>query len=293
MIKNLLYSLFLHSLLFLVIYLNFNLHKIDENKTQEVVVSLVTLNGEDKANNAQPVASNAKEEVKKEEEKKEVEETKVAESPKVSEKNKVKKAPKKLAKAKAAKAIKKPVQQEKVEEFKPEEKEEVKQEDAKKPQEDVTKNQNEDAEQNEVAKKEEDLGAKKEAEKETEEKKQESPKEVNISDMSNSLENIDLSSREKFNIQSQLKFCYRMAIKETKLEGKIKIIAKVNISRDGKMSTNVEELIDKTRFDNPAETDYRNSITNVQRALDLCSPLRNLPLDKYDIWKEVVLEFEE
>ncbi len=292
MIKNLLYSLFLHFLLILVIYLNFNLHKIDESKTNEIAVSLVTLSGSEESNVATPASSDEKPKPKEKGIKK-IEETKAAESPKVSQKNKVKKSPKKLARVKTAKAVKKPISQEKIEEFKPEEKEEIKQKDAEKSQEDKTQNQNEDKEQNDVTKKEDDLGAKKESVEKAEEKKQENPKDSEVIDMANNLENLDLSTREKFNIQSQLKFCYRAAINESKLEGKTKVVTKVQISRDGKITLNFDEMVDKNRFDNPDETDYRNTITNVQRALDLCSPLRNLPLDKYDIWKEVNLEFEE
>jgi len=292
MIKNLLYSLFIHFLLLLVIYLNFNLRKPEESKTTEIAVSLVTLTGEEKSNIDQ-FASTAKEESKKDEGAKKVEETKEAESTKITEKNKVKKSPKKLARAKVAKAVKKAVIEEKIKEFKPEEKEEIKQKDASKLQEDEVQNQNEDKEENDVPKKEEDSGAKKESTKESEEKKQENPKDSKVVDMANSLENLDLSGREKFNIQSQLKFCYRMAQSESKLESKTKVVAKVQINRDGKININFDDLINKLRYDDPDESDYRNTITNVKRALDLCSPLRNLPLDKYDIWKEIVLEFEE
>ena len=292
MIKNLLYSLFIHFLLILVIYLNFNLRKPEENKTTEIAVSLVTLTGEEKSNIDQ-FPSAAKEESKKDEGAKKVEETKEAESTKITEKNKVKKSPKKLARAKVAKAVKKAVIEEKIKEFKPEEKEEIKQKDASKLQEDEVQNQNEDKEENDVPKKEEDSGAKKESTKESEEKKRENPKDSEMVNMANSLENLDLSGREKFNIQSQLKFCYRMAQSESKLESKAKVIAKVQISREGKISINFDDLINKLRYDDPDESDYRNTISNVQRALDICSPLRNLPLDKYDIWKEVVLEFEE
>jgi hypothetical protein len=292
MIKNLLYSLFIHFLLLLVIYLNFNLRKPEESKTTEIAVSLVTLTGEEKSNIDQ-FASTAKEESKKDEGAKKVEETKEAESTNIAEKNKVKKSPKKLARAKVAKAVKKAVIEEKIKEFKPEEKEEIKQKDASKLQEDEVQNQNEDKEENDVPKKEEDSGAKKESTKESEEKKQENPKDSKVVDMANSLENLDLSGREKFNIQSQLKFCYRMAQSESKLESKTKVVAKVQINRDGKININFDDLINKLRYDDPDESDYRNTITNVKRALDLCSPLRNLPLDKYDIWKEIVLEFEE
>lgn len=292
MIKNLLYSLFIHFLLILVIYLNFNLRKPEENKTTEIAVSLVTLNGEEKLNSNQS-ASAAQESSQKDEGTKKVEATKEAESTKITEKNKVKKSPKKLARAKVVKALKKPIIEEKIKEFKPEEKEEIKQEDAAKLKEDEVQNRNEDKEENDVTKKEEESGAKKESTKESEEKKRENPKDSEMVDMANSLENLDLSGREKFNIQSQLKFCYRMAQSESKLESKAKVVAKVQISREGKISINFDDLINKIRYEDPDESDYRNTISNVQRALDICSPLRNLPLDKYDIWKEVVLEFEE
>ncbi|MBU6140551.1 MAG: hypothetical protein KGP29_03205 [Proteobacteria bacterium] len=292
MIKNFLYSLFLHFLLVLVIYLNFNLHKVEESKTNEIAVSLVAISGSEESNVDAPESSDKNPEPEEEGIKK-IEETKEAESPKISEKNKVKKSQKKLARAKNVKALKKPVSQEKIEEFKQEEKEEIEQKDAKKKQEDLTQNQHEDKEQNEAPKKEDSLGAKKESTEESEEKKQENSKNSESINMTNSLENLDLSTREKFNVQSQLKFCYRAAINESKLEGKSKIIAKIEISRDGKITLNFEETVNKNRFDDPSETDYRNTVLNVQRALDLCSPLRNLPLDKYEIWKEVNLEFEE
>lgn len=290
MIKNLLYSLFLHFLLILVIYLNFNLRKIDQTQNNEIAVSLLTISG--KENSDIPTqASSKKEEVKEKEETKQVEETKEAESPKISEQNKVKKTPKKLAKAKTAKSIKKPAKQEKVDEFKPDEKEDVKQKDAKKLEEDQTQNQNEDKEQNETPKKEDDLGAKKESAQETEETKKEEAKKLDASEMANNLENLDLSSREKFNIQSQLKYCYHLAIKESKLKSSTKIMTKVQISPEGKITFNFDQTVDKIRFDDPNETEYRNTINDIERALDLCSPLRNLPSDKYDIWKEVALEF--
>jgi aminopeptidase-like protein len=37
---------------------------------------------------------------------------------------------------------------------------------------------------------------------------------------------------------------------------------------------------------------YKIVIDNIKRALDLCSPLRNLPIEKYDSWKEIILQFD-
>lgn len=295
MIKNLLYSLFLHFLLILVIYLNLSFQEIDQSKTQEISVSLAPLKGREDAKKPTEISGRKIEEVKEspKEKIKEIEENKEAESPKISESNKVKKAPEKLAKAKVARSVKKAPSEEKNDEFKPNEKDDVKQKDAKKLQEDKTQNQNEDKKQNDQPKKEEDLGAKKESSEEIEESKKEKTKNPNINEMANSLENLDLSGREKFNIQSQLKYCYHLAIKESKVANSLKVITKVTIERNGKINFNFDETVNKARFDDPSETEYRNMITNIGRALDLCSPLRNLPMEKYNIWKEVVLEFGE
>lgn len=295
MIKNLLYSLFLHSLLVLAIYLSLNLHKIEQNDNKEIVVSLSFSSGEEKATALNE--SNQKEEIKDEERKKEnaekVEEKKEAKSPKISEKNNVKKSPKKIAKAKSAQSIKKEESKEKIDEFKPKEKHETEQKDSKKIEDDETQNNNEDKKQIESFKKEDDLGAKKESPEKSEEEKEKNPKNLNINELPNSLENIDLSSREKFNIQSQLKYCYSLAIKESKFDEKTKVFTKVKIDKSGKITFDFDETVDKLRYDNPSEEDYRKSISNIERALDLCSPLRNLPLEKHYIWKEIVLEFGE
>jgi hypothetical protein len=76
------------------------------------------------------------------------------------------------------------------------------------------------------------------------------------------------------------------------MQSKTKILIKVRVSEDGYIDSDLDEAIDIDRYNDPAETLYKIGVDNVRRALDLCSPLRNLPLDKYDIWKEVVLEFD-
>ena len=76
MIKNLLYSLFLHFLLLLAIYANFDLKTVDESKTSEVSVSLVAINGDDTSNKTKPTSeAKAEKESNSKEIKKEVAET--------------------------------------------------------------------------------------------------------------------------------------------------------------------------------------------------------------------------
>lgn len=290
MIKNLLYSLFLHFLLLAVIYANFNLKKFDENKSSEIAVSLIALSGDENSNKTKPTADAEEKKAPDLQSQKKL--AKEPESQKKSQKNKVKKQPQKLAKSKPVKSIKKPPIEEKIQEFKQEEKEELKQEKANKVKEDKVTNENQDEVQNDTSYQEKDLGSKKKFNKETEADDQNNP-EKNDENSANNVESIDLSVREKFNIQSQLKRCYRRALDETKLSSKVKVLIKVQISEDGYIDSDLDEMIDTKRYNDPQEPRYKIAIDNIERAIDLCSPLRNLPLEKYEVWKEAILEFDE
>jgi len=290
MIKNLLYSLFLHFLLLLLIYVNFNIKDSEETKTAEIAVSLVALTG-DTAGAVKQTENSV--EQKKPDVKEKKETPKEVKSTKQSHVNKVKPQPKRLAKAKPAKAITKPVVEEKIKEFKSQEKPEEVQDDSDKSEEEDVKNENHDKAQNEVTRKEKDLGSKKKFEEEQESNDEKSDDLYKAADMANNIDNMDLSAREKFNIQSQLKRCYKRAITETKSSNKIKISVHASISQEGYIDSDLDDTIDMERYNNPKETAYKIAIDNVRMALDLCNPLRNLPLDKYDIWKEAVFDFDE
>ncbi len=106
------------------------------------------------------------------------------------------------------------------------------------------------------------------------------------------IENSGLSSREKLNILSQLKMCYHHAIQESKQVSNLKFIVEVEISKEGYIQSKIDSLIDKKRYLNPLNRDYKAMIDNVKKALDLCSPLRNLPIEKYEMWKNLILNFE-
>lgn len=107
-----------------------------------------------------------------------------------------------------------------------------------------------------------------------------------------SLEESSLSFKEKTNILSQLKMCYKRAISETKQNSKLSLVINVRITRDGYIESDLNKLIDKTRYNNPEHSEYKKLIDNVKKALDLCSPLRNLPNEKYEVWKELILHFD-
>jgi hypothetical protein len=102
----------------------------------------------------------------------------------------------------------------------------------------------------------------------------------------------NLSTRETINIQSQLKLCYKRAIEESGFESKNKVVIKLQISREGYIENDLDEMIDLEKYNDPNFKDYKIVIDNIRRALDLCSPLRNLPIDKYDSWKEIILQFD-
>jgi hypothetical protein len=289
MIKNLLYSLFIHFLLLLLIYSNFHLQNIEENQSTEIAVSLVAIDG-DNNNSPKIKKTAAKKSIKKSAKNSENPQTQNSEkSPKQSPKNQISEAPKKLAESLPAAA--KPIEQKKeveAAEFKQPEKIIPKPQEVVEAKEDKKTNKNKDEKQNESLKPQEDLGLnKKDEEKQLEEEIGESP----TPEIPNNIESLNLSSREKFNIQSQLKRCYARAIEESKLNSKTKISTKVNLSRDGYIESNLEDIIDEELYNNPKGIDYKIAVNNARRALDLCSPLRNLPLDKFDIWKEVIFEF--
>ncbi|MBU6339779.1 MAG: hypothetical protein KGQ36_07425 [Rickettsiales bacterium] len=262
MIKNTLYSLFLHFVLILLIYANFNLKTIPETKTNEISISLLEV----KSNKN---LSTAKEEIKEPVKKKPKAKPKEKPVEKVVEKSlsEVKKE-----EIKEIKEKEKELPQEKIEE-KPEKK-------VEKPKEKIEKKKPEKIEEKP---KEVEVPKPQEEKQNTD---QNDKKEASV----NNLENINLSVREKFNIQSQLKMCYkRAAIESGSEENDTIIVVTAEISRDGFIESNLEEVIDDTKYQ--SDKDYKVAVENVRRGIELCSPLRNLPLDKYEIWKKVLLEF--
>lgn len=271
MIKNLLYSLCLHSLLALAIYSSFQLKNFDEKKTDEIAISLIAMDNR----NENSVAPKASSELQKKPADSQIAKQKeeVA-KPEVQEKSPKKPAAKPVKPANV-KPIPKTLEPEKKPEF------QQKTEDSKTVPEPEAAQVHED-------KKIPETEVKKEVA-ETEPGKKDSQ----TSELPGGLENLGLSAREKFNIQSQFRGCFRRAISQTKTSSRIKVVIKVNISKEGYVESDIDKLINPEYYNDPNDTRYRNSIDNVRRALEICSPLRNLPLDKYEIWKEVILEFDE
>ena len=103
----------------------------------------------------------------------------------------------------------------------------------------------------------------------------------------------DLSIREKVNIQKQIKMCYKNAMLKTKKTSNLLISANVSVSRDGVINMNTVNfnLVNDQKLENVDKNDYDKTIENIKLALIYCNPLRNLPYQKYNIWKNMNLLF--
>lgn len=288
MIKNILYSLFLHFLLLLLVYANFNLKTISNNKSNEISVSLISISGNEDANKsktAQDAITEKAPEVAKKEAAKE------AESQKESSKNKVASLPKRMAKARPTKSVAKPVSKESAEAVKEVEKPEDQPQESGKEKRDEIDNQNLEDKKTNEPRKDQDVGSEKKSDQKKDADSKENVSANSEAKQAQSLENVDLSAREKFNIQAQLKRCYSRAISETNFHNKTRIMVEVSINEDGVIESDIDDLVDMKKYNDPKEVNYKIAIDNARRAIDLCSPIRNLPVEKYEIWKEIVLDF--
>jgi colicin import membrane protein len=282
MIKNILYSLFLHSLIFILINHNFTAAKIDNSKISEITVSIEGVSSiKEKVPTLEKIIT-PKEEPKKEEIKPKEEENR----------QQIKKKAK--AKPKPKKAIKKLPANEQKSNFKEIEPQE-KQQESTANKEEIKKDEEEEKEKTLLNKTPSKKPKQEQLEKINNEKNAEKKDDLNYGNNGKITDpqSIGLSAREKLNIQSQLRRCYKMAINEAQLDGKIKVIVKVQIDRDGIIDFPFDQMVDSNRYNNPTEIDYKKVVDSVRKAVDFCSPLRNLPPEKYDAWKDVVLEFND
>ncbi len=123
----------------------------------------------------------------------------------------------------------------------------------------------------------------------------------NKKDSSINFEANGLSTREKLNIQNQIKLCYQRAVIESRRSSEVAIVVKANILSDGTIIYNFDDQ-DRSQIynsnsglkQNNADFSIKYFIArgNAKRALDLCNPLRNVPSNKEQSLKEVLFEFE-
>ncbi len=306
MIRNILYSLFFHSILILLVYFSFNFSPPPEvEKTSKIAISFVVKAGNsDTANQAikptqTPAPDQAPQEII----------TKVnpkkPESKPVKKQSKPKPQPKKLL-PKPKSVAKKDQAKVEPKKSKPKEKDaknqankmkEPNKKPESKPEPDKPKEEDKKPEAKEEIKKDKpDKKEKADDQPMPEEKNDdENVDESELSQYSfteNTIESLDLLAREKFNIQSQIKRCYKKALDQSGSKNKTVVNAHILVAKDGFIDLSEVIIKDFQKYDDPQETDFHQAVDVVKQSLKLCSPIRNLPQDKYDIWKEIDLQFD-
>jgi len=262
MIKNILYSLLMHSTFAFLIYVNFH-HKIIEkiDLKDGLTVGIVSLQDITK-----PTKVTTKSELVVEKKEKPI--TKKISKPKIKNKKPI-----------ARPLLENKPQFKKAEEEKTEEV--VKKIEEEKPEEKIK----------EVVKKIEEEEVVEAKEEETE-KPAEEDVAANVDAINNieDLESLQLSAREKFNIQSQLRACYKRSLANIPKSNYTAVVT-VTILQDGTIDFDSDNIIDAKLYNNPKDTNYKNRMDSILQTLELCSPLRNMPSDKYEIWREFTIEF--
>jgi len=101
-----------------------------------------------------------------------------------------------------------------------------------------------------------------------------------------------LSNRQKFNIQAQIKLCYQRAIFESRKYSNQKVVTKAKINQDGTIESDIYQQIKSENYLDPNNYQYKIAVDNVKRALELCSPIRNIPSNITEQLQDLIFEFE-
>lgn len=183
---------------------------------------------------------------------------------------------------KAPQVEEKPKPEEKKEAEKPKPEKEEKKEEPKKP----TEQKKEKPEETE------DLDSILEAvKKQAQEKKDETGKDdaseekQNISDKYDSSQPLSLSERDA--IVSQFYRCWRVPA-GSREDYTLIVTLKVVVASDGTVQQ-IDLAKDQARYN--SDTFFRAAADSAVRAVKMCSPLQNLPPDKYETWKDMELTF--
>lgn len=283
MIKNILYSLFLHLILAFFIYINFRIIKNEIIEVDRgISVGVVSFRDDKDSTEIAKNEEKPSQIVKKP-------------TPKIIKKaEKTEKIVKKSSK-KAEKAISKPKKEEdliKKTEVKKEEEErhqEEKMPEVKK-EEETTESAKEEEKSEEIREKPPQM-PKEEENSAIDDKTQEKQKLYTDEEIIDDLEEINLSAREKFNIQTQLRGCFRRASESNPAPAGLEMVVNIKTDKDGTIDFDFDNFIDIKRYEDPKEINYKKMADNVAQALELCNPLRNLPIDKYDNWKAFSIRF--
>jgi hypothetical protein len=288
MLKNLLYSIFLHLIILMIIQGSIRRKEKDLLKSKEIVVSLTPIK------ESQIISEEKKPEDSLDQNKDDSDEKLAAEEKRKEQQrlDRIKKENELAEEKKRLEDLKKKQEADLLAQKKAEEEAIKKAEEEKiKAAEELKRKAEEEKQKLEQAKKKAEDEKRMAAEKK---KKAEEDRINSILNPANRIENINLSQRERINIQDQLKSCYKQALKETKLTKSNRIFVKVEISKTGNITFKPRNVLTVNEKDKqPNFEEQKLTIITVKKAIDLCSPLRNLPNEKYEVWREVVLEFEE
>jgi hypothetical protein len=305
MIRNILYSLFLHLILFYLIYLNFNFEI--KRELEDVSVSFISIdNIKTKTASIKPDSDNFDNKNTQKIEQKKID--------KINEQNFVKdnskKKSEKKIEAKSSKEAKKssPNKEKLISQNTSKKSSTTPNSQAKIEEKETLKNENSNSEKDNKTEIEEEkitqnLGEEKEKKLNEEDQNNQENQDEDVSFMQSilpnqnqrnqAIENIALSFREKINIKSQFNLCYLKAISESGVKSKKRIMVKIYLDESGVITSDLDELLNNEKFNSIQFDDYRIGVKNIKRAIEICSPIKNLPADKYDIWKEIILEFGE
>ena len=71
-----------------------------------------------------------------------------------------------------------------------------------------------------------------------------------------------------------------------------KVVTKAKINQDGTIESDIYQQIKGENYLDPNNYQYKIAIDNVKRALELCSPIRNIPSNITEQLQDLIFEFE-
>lgn len=284
MIRNLIYSILVHLILFLLIYTGFKIQVEDGSNLTQISVNI--------ASEAQKESEEIVQPNKEEDSKKKIEENPKKEEKKEEKKPKeVKEEPKKIEEtAKKAEEIKKKPEKE----VKKKEIIEKKPEPEKKEEKLIKKEPETEKKEEKPLKKEEEKTEKQEEQKKEPDKTEEESKKYYINgseqEITKTIELSGLSAREKLNLKSQINRCYAKALRASNKVSNVSLLITLQVSKSGYIETDLNQVIDSNLYE--TDEQYKIAVDNARLTVEFCNPLRSLPRDKFHIWKNIAFEFK-
>ena len=101
--------------------------------------------------------------------------------------------------------------------------------------------------------------------------------------------NIPLSISEREAIIQQISKCWIVPSGARDAKS-ILVKLRVSLSQDGGLLD--LNVVDKSRYDSGQDNFYNAAVDSAVRAVRRCTPLQNLPKEKYSSWKEIELNFD-